>query len=152
MDRFSLVRSPHPWHFIFINWCGCFNITPPRNVIQCYALHHIISAWWRFQCVCGDGGGHVRILLGYIDLFFPGGISILDVVITYLLGTEERPGHHVKLHEYCSTDVNRMVQRHLHVRRIFSFSPSDSLYSCSVLAFSPFIRGDLIFPDFLFSF
>ena len=57
----------------FFNWCGCFNITPPRNVIQCYALHHIISAWWRFQCVCGDGGGHVRILLGYIDLFFPGG-------------------------------------------------------------------------------
>lgn len=33
--------------------------------------------------------------------------------------SEERAGHHVKLHEYCSTDVDGMVQRHLHVRSVF---------------------------------
>lgn len=29
---------------------------------------------------------------------------------------EERAGHHVKLHEYCSTDIDSMVQQHIHVR------------------------------------
>ncbi|EJD08290.1 uncharacterized protein FOMMEDRAFT_151047 [Fomitiporia mediterranea MF3/22] len=27
---------------------------------------------------------------------------------------EEQAGHHVKLHKYCSTDVDNMVQRHIH--------------------------------------
>jgi len=29
---------------------------------------------------------------------------------------EERPGHHVKLYEYCSADIRDIVQRHLRVR------------------------------------
>lgn len=29
---------------------------------------------------------------------------------------EERPGHHVKLYQYCSADINDIVQRHLRVR------------------------------------
>jgi hypothetical protein len=29
---------------------------------------------------------------------------------------EERPGHHVKLYQYCSGDINDIVQRHLRVR------------------------------------
>ena len=32
-----------------------------------------------------------------------------------ILSLEERPGHHAKLYQYCSTDVNGMVQRHLRV-------------------------------------
>ncbi|EJD03846.1 uncharacterized protein FOMMEDRAFT_154963 [Fomitiporia mediterranea MF3/22] len=28
---------------------------------------------------------------------------------------EEQASHHVKLHEYCSTDVDNMVQRHIHL-------------------------------------
>ncbi|KAH8111721.1 hypothetical protein DFH11DRAFT_1512620, partial [Phellopilus nigrolimitatus] len=42
----------------------------------------------------------------------------------FCIRVEERAGHHVKLHEYCSTDVEGMVQRHLNVRFLpLSFSP-----------------------------
>ena len=43
---------------------------------------------------------------------------ICVIVSLYIL--EERAGHHVKLHEYCSTDIDTMIQRHLHVRIDFS--------------------------------
>jgi len=29
---------------------------------------------------------------------------------------EERPGHHLKLYQYCSADINDIVQRHIRVR------------------------------------
>lgn len=38
---------------------------------------------------------------------------------------EERPGHHVKLYEYCSADIRDIVQRHLRVRpRVCCITPS----------------------------
>jgi len=43
---------------------------------------------------------------------------------------EERQGHHLKLYQYCSSDIHDIVQRQLRVR---SLSPS----------LSPFLRGTL---------
>ncbi|KAJ7925229.1 hypothetical protein B0H13DRAFT_1448832, partial [Mycena leptocephala] len=31
----------------------------------------------------------------------------------YLLNSEQRPGHNVKLYQYCSGDVQNIVQRHI---------------------------------------
>ena len=47
---------------------------------------------------------------------FPRTISSTLAFAMLCYETEERAGHHVKLHEYCSTDVDNMVQRHIHVR------------------------------------
>ncbi|KAL5492719.1 hypothetical protein ACEPAI_4166 [Sanghuangporus weigelae] len=41
-------------------------------------------------------------------------LGVLCSVDVAVIIFEERAGHHVKLHEYCSTDVDNMVQRHLH--------------------------------------
>lgn len=43
-------------------------------------------------------------------------LGVLCSVDVAVIIFEERPGHHVKLFQYCSTDVNSMVQRHLRVR------------------------------------
>ncbi|KAH9926887.1 uncharacterized protein B0H18DRAFT_824757, partial [Fomitopsis serialis] len=40
-------------------------------------------------------------------------LGVLCSVDVAVIIFEERPGHHVKLFQYCSTDVNSMVQRHL---------------------------------------
>ena len=37
--------------------------------------------------------------------------------LVYLYLTEERPGHHVKLYQYCSGNVEEIVQRHAKVSR-----------------------------------
>ncbi|KLO06550.1 SRF-like protein, partial [Schizopora paradoxa] len=39
---------------------------------------------------------------------------LCSVDVAVIIFAEERQGHHVKLHEYCSTNVDGMVQRHLH--------------------------------------
>ncbi len=41
--------------------------------------------------------------------------------------SEERPGHHLKLYQYCSTDIQDMVQRHLRVRLFTLFCALISL-------------------------
>ncbi|KAI0923685.1 hypothetical protein AcV5_009162 [Taiwanofungus camphoratus] len=40
-------------------------------------------------------------------------LGVLCSVDVAVIVFEERPGHHVKLYQYCSTDVHAMVQRHL---------------------------------------
>ncbi|KAI0630498.1 hypothetical protein C8Q77DRAFT_207907 [Trametes polyzona] len=40
-------------------------------------------------------------------------LGVLCSVDVAVIIFEERPGHHAKLYQYCSTDVNSMVQRHL---------------------------------------
>ncbi|CDO70127.1 hypothetical protein BN946_scf184783.g11 [Trametes cinnabarina] len=40
-------------------------------------------------------------------------LGVLCSVDVAVIIFEERPGHHAKLYQYCSTDVNAMVQRHL---------------------------------------
>ncbi|EJF64372.1 SRF-like protein [Dichomitus squalens LYAD-421 SS1] len=40
-------------------------------------------------------------------------LGVLCSVDVAVIIFEERPGHHAKLYQYCSTDVNGMVQRHL---------------------------------------
>jgi hypothetical protein len=35
--------------------------------------------------------------------------------LTATMTTEERPGHPVKLHQYCSTNVNNVLQRFVRV-------------------------------------
>ncbi|THG96560.1 hypothetical protein EW026_g5292 [Hermanssonia centrifuga] len=40
-------------------------------------------------------------------------LGVLCSVDVAVIIFEERPGHHVKLYQYCSTDVHSMVQRHL---------------------------------------
>lgn len=41
-------------------------------------------------------------------------LGVLCSVDVAVIIFEERPGHHVKLYQYCSGDVDAMVQRHLH--------------------------------------
>ncbi|PFH46659.1 hypothetical protein AMATHDRAFT_43465 [Amanita thiersii Skay4041] len=40
-------------------------------------------------------------------------LGVLCSVDVAVIIFEERPGHHLKLYQYCSTDVNEMVQRHI---------------------------------------
>ncbi|KAL6309359.1 hypothetical protein BKA93DRAFT_723498 [Sparassis latifolia] len=40
-------------------------------------------------------------------------LGVLCSVDVAVIIFEERPGHHVKLYQYCSTDVHSMVQRHI---------------------------------------
>ncbi|KZT64391.1 SRF-like protein [Daedalea quercina L-15889] len=58
-------------------------------------------------------------------------LGVLCSVDVAVIIFEERPGHHVKLFQYCSTDVNSMVQRHLRVRP--SLSPTDHLTPSRIL-------------------
>ncbi|KAJ3480547.1 hypothetical protein NLJ89_g12273 [Agrocybe chaxingu] len=41
-------------------------------------------------------------------------LGVLCSVDVAVIIFEERPGHHVKLYQYCSSDINNIVQRHLH--------------------------------------
>ncbi|TFK61290.1 SRF-like protein [Pluteus cervinus] len=40
-------------------------------------------------------------------------LGVLCSVEVAVIIFEERPGHHLKLYQYCSSDVNEVVQRHL---------------------------------------
>ncbi|KAF9522359.1 hypothetical protein CPB83DRAFT_777192 [Crepidotus variabilis] len=40
-------------------------------------------------------------------------LGVLCSVDVAVIIFEERPGHHVKLYQYCSSDIHDMVQRHL---------------------------------------
>ena len=51
---------------------------------------------------------------------------------------EERPGHHVKLYQYCSGDVDGMVQRHLHVCPPFTVPSS----GCQSSIYPPQFDGE----------
>ncbi|CAA7268949.1 unnamed protein product [Cyclocybe aegerita] len=41
-------------------------------------------------------------------------LGVLCSVDVAVIIFEERPGHHLKLYQYCSSDINNIVQRHLH--------------------------------------
>lgn len=59
------------------------------------------------------------LILNFVMYLFSAVYSILNVLIDLVITgceAEERPGHHVKLYQYCSGDVDGMVQRHLQVR------------------------------------
>ena len=60
----------------------------------------------------------VQRLRCHVVIFAPSHFdrSFLNAGSNLVSRVEERPGHHVKLYQYCSTDVQGMVQRHLRVR------------------------------------
>ena len=53
-------------------------------------------------------------------------------LLFYSPHAEDRPGHHLKLYQYCSTDIRDMVQRHIRVRLVFK--PGHSLSISSLTA------------------